>query len=82
MRVLLDTQTFLWGITQESRLSEKVRLLLLSAQTWFSVASVWEILTKVQVGKLSLPRPTGPFLTSRLAANPRKTSAGHCRSAV
>jgi PIN domain nuclease of toxin-antitoxin system len=30
---------------------------------------VWEILTKVQIGKLSLPRPTGPFVTSRLAAN-------------
>ena len=69
MRVLLDTHTFLWGIAQESRLSERVRLLLPSAQTWFSVASVWEILTKVQIGKLSLPRPTGPFVTSRLAAN-------------
>jgi PIN domain nuclease of toxin-antitoxin system len=69
MRVLLDTHTFLWGITQETRLSQKVRLLLPSAQSWFSVASVWEILTKVQIGKLSLPHPTGPFLTSQLAAN-------------
>jgi len=69
MRVLLDTHTFLWAITQESRLSQTVRVLLPSAQTWFSVASVWEILTKVQIGKLSLPRPTGQFVTSRLAAN-------------
>jgi PIN domain nuclease of toxin-antitoxin system len=69
MRVLLDTHTFLWGITEESRLSQRVRLLLPSAQTWFSVASVWEILTKVRIGKLSLPHPTGPFVTSKLAAN-------------
>jgi PIN domain nuclease of toxin-antitoxin system len=69
MRILLDTHTFLWGITQESRLSQKVRLLLPLAQTWLSVASVWEILTKVQTGKLSLPRPAGPFVTSQLVAN-------------
>lgn len=69
MRVLLDTHTFLWGITEESKLSQKVRALLPLAQSWFSVASVWEILTKVQIGKLSLPEPVGPFVTSRLASN-------------
>jgi PIN domain nuclease of toxin-antitoxin system len=69
MKVLLDTHVFLWGIAEESRLSQRVRSLLPSVQTWFSVASVWEILTKVRIGKLSLPHPTGPFLTSRLAAN-------------
>ena len=69
MRVLLDTHTFLWGIAEESKLSQRVRVLLPSAQSWFSVAGVWEILTKVQIGKLALPSPVGPFLTSRLAAN-------------
>ena len=69
MKVLLDTHTFLWGITEESKLSQRVRVLLPSAQSWFSVAGIWEILTKVQIGKLALPSPVGPFVTSRLAAN-------------
>jgi PIN domain nuclease of toxin-antitoxin system len=69
MKVLLDTHTFLWAITEESKLSQRVRLLLLSAESWFSVVSLWEILTKVQIGKLSLPRPVGPFVTEKLALN-------------
>jgi PIN domain nuclease of toxin-antitoxin system len=69
MKVLLDTHTFLWAITEESRLSQRVRSLLLSAESWFSVVSIWEILTKVQIGKLPLPRPAGPFVTERLAFN-------------
>jgi len=69
MRVLLDTHTFLWAITDSSRLSVKARSLMASAQPWFSVASIWEVIVKVQSGKLSLPRPTGPFLTSELASS-------------
>lgn len=67
MRILLDTHTFLWAITNESRLSAKVRTLMASADCWFSVASVWEVIVKVQSGKMSLPRPVGAFLTSELA---------------
>ncbi len=69
MRVLLDTHTFLWAITDASRLSVKARALMTSAESWFSVASIWEVIVKVQSGKLSLPRPTGPFLTSELASS-------------
>lgn len=69
MKVLLDTHAFLWAITQESKLSKKVSLLLPSAETWFSVASLWEILIKVQSGRLSLPTPAGPFVASKLAFN-------------
>jgi PIN domain nuclease of toxin-antitoxin system len=69
MRILLDTHTLLWALTDKSKLSPKVRSLLPSAETWFSVAGVWEIVTKVQVGKLSLPRPAGAFVTSELKSN-------------
>jgi PIN domain nuclease of toxin-antitoxin system len=69
MRILLDTHTLLWALTEKSKLSSRVRLLLPSAETWFSVAGVWEIVTKVQVGKLSFPRPAGAFLMSELSAN-------------
>jgi PIN domain nuclease of toxin-antitoxin system len=69
MKVLLDTHALLWALTEKSRLSSRVKLLLPSAETWFSVVGVWEILTKVQVGKLSLPRPAGAFVMSKLSAN-------------
>ena len=69
MKVLIDTHVFLWGLTQESRLPPKIRSLLPQSDLWISVAGVWEIITKTQVGKLALPSPVGPFLTAKLAAN-------------
>jgi len=69
MRVLLDTHTLLWALTEKSKLSPRVRSLLPAAESWFSVAGLWEILTKVQVGKLALPRPAGAFVTSELSSN-------------
>ncbi len=69
MKVLLDTHTLLWALTDESKLSERVRKLLPQADTWFSVASLWEILIKAKIGKMDLPRPTGPFLMSKLQVN-------------
>jgi PIN domain nuclease of toxin-antitoxin system len=69
MKVLLDTHTFLWAIEDERRLSPKVRRLLVSADTWWSVVSVWETLAKVAIGKLSLPQPAGAYLTRKLELN-------------
>jgi PIN domain nuclease of toxin-antitoxin system len=69
MRILIDTHVFLWGLTEEARLSQAVRTLLPVADVWMSVASIWEIITKVQVGKLTLPSPVGPFLTAKVASN-------------
>jgi len=69
VKVLIDTHVLLWALTEESRLSRRVRSLLPVADVWISAASIWEILTKVQVGKLSLPTPVGSYLTTKLAAN-------------
>jgi PIN domain nuclease of toxin-antitoxin system len=69
MKVLLDTHAFLWAIGDEKRLSPKVSRLLLSAEAWWSVASVWEVLAKVAIGKLLLPQPTGAYLTRKLETN-------------
>jgi PIN domain nuclease of toxin-antitoxin system len=69
MKVLLDTHTLLWALTDESKLSERVRKLLPQADTWFSVASLWEILIKARIGKIPLPQPTGPFVMSKLQLN-------------
>ena len=69
MKVLLDTHTFLWGITDEAKVPLRVRSLILSGEPWLSVASVWEILTKVQLGKLDFPKPSGSYIISRLSFN-------------
>lgn len=69
MRILIDTHVLLWGLQDERRLSEPVRNLLPVEDIWISVASLWEILAKVQVGKLALPKPVGDYLTEKLTTN-------------
>ena len=69
MRVLLDTHTFLWAITDESRLSPTVRSLMANSECLFSVASIWEVIAKAKTKKVSLPEPVGTFLTSELATS-------------
>ena len=69
MKVLIDPNVFLWGIQHEERLSPRVRTLLPASDVWISVASLWEIITKVQIGKLTLPTPVGDYLSAKLRAN-------------
>ena len=69
MKVLLDTHTFIWAITDERRLSPRARTLIASSELWWSVVSLWEAIQKAQVGKLSLPLPAGPMLTGELSSN-------------
>ena len=71
MKLLLDTHAFLWAVTSDSRLSSRAQHLFISGRNelYFSVATIWEILTKVQIGKLDLPTPVGPYLINQLARN-------------
>jgi PIN domain nuclease of toxin-antitoxin system len=69
MKVLIDTHIFLWGIQHEEKLSRRVQTLLPAAEVWISVASLWEVITKVQIGKLTLPAPVGDYLAAKLKAN-------------
>jgi len=69
MRVLIDTHVLLWGLQDPPRLSDRVRALLPKSDVWISVASLWEIIAKVQVGKLKLPTPVRDFLTLKLREN-------------
>lgn len=69
MKVLLDTHTFLWAITNSAKLSPAARQHIASSQRFWSVASVWEVLIKAQSGKLALPIPAGNYLLSMLTAN-------------
>jgi PIN domain nuclease of toxin-antitoxin system len=69
MKVLLDTHTFLWAITNSAKLSPAARQHIASSERFWSVASVWEVLIKAQSGKLLLPSPAGDYLFSRMTAN-------------
>ena len=70
MRAILDTHAFLWAIAGDRRMSDHARGIFVgSADLSLSIASVWEILVKVQLGKLKLPSPAGPYVLSKLADN-------------
>jgi PIN domain nuclease of toxin-antitoxin system len=70
MKALLDTHTFLWAIADEGKLSRRAKQIYTGPHDlWLSVASMWEIMIKVQAGKLPLPQPAGPYLVKKLAQN-------------
>jgi PIN domain nuclease of toxin-antitoxin system len=54
MRVLLDTHTFLWWVTNSLQISPTARIIIAdrSNKILFSVASGWEIAIKAQLGRL------------------------------
>lgn len=69
MKVLLDTHTFLWAITDADKLSRAARHAIASSEPFWSVVNLWEVLIKCQIGKLPLPTPAGEYLVSRMSAN-------------
>ena len=53
MRLLLDTQVFIWSVTGSRRLKAATRTYLSSAEVVFvSSASIWEIAIKARLGKI------------------------------
>lgn len=71
MRGLLDTHTFLWWVTNQPQLSERVKLILSDRnnQIFFSAASGWEIAIKAQLGKLEIPNEPEAFIADQLELN-------------
>ena len=68
MKLLLDTQCWLWWFSQPERLNEEVitHIANESNEIWLSVASVWEMGIKVAIGKLPLPEPLDSYISSRM----------------
>lgn len=68
MKLLLDTQCWLWWFAQPERLNEEAIAQMAdeSNQLWFSVASIWEIGIKVAMGKLPLPEPIDSYISTRM----------------
>lgn len=69
MKILLDTQCWLWWIAWPERLSAKAEELLRDGanEIFFSSASAWEIAIKYAIGKLALPEAPHEFVPRRLA---------------
>jgi PIN domain nuclease of toxin-antitoxin system len=71
MRLLLDTQVFLWYISADSRLPVTCRDAIRDPanEVYLSVASIWEAVIKYAVGKLPLPEPPAEYLPRERAAH-------------
>lgn len=71
MRALLDTHTFIWWVTDDTRLSSRARNIIIDPCNilFLSAASAWEIVIKVRLGKLNLPEPPETYIPNRLAIN-------------
>lgn len=71
MRLLLDTHTFLWWDSQPSKLPTKVLALCEDAQNemFLSVASIWEMQIKYQLGKLELHLPLDKLISEQVQKN-------------
>ncbi len=63
MKLLLDTNAFLFAITSPNKLPHRVTAALQAeAIAFLSVVSAWELTIKYQAGKLELPVPPSEFL--------------------
>lgn len=71
MRVLLDTCTFLWIITEAPQLSRRARELFRAPDTevYLSAVSAWEITVKHALGRLPLPEPPARFVPAQREAH-------------
>ena len=69
MRILLDTQVWLWMLAAPERFSRKSRALVASAEheLLLSAASAWEIAVKHGLGKLPLPEPPAKYVPRMMA---------------
>jgi PIN domain nuclease of toxin-antitoxin system len=71
VNLLLDRHVFIWLSLTPERLSERVTDLLMDETNfWFlSLASVWEMQIKRQLGKLSLNLPLPELIASQQQTN-------------
>jgi PIN domain nuclease of toxin-antitoxin system len=68
MRVLIDTNVFLWFIAGSDRLNNQAKNIMtdMNNELVLSVASLWEIAIKSSLGKLELLRPFDQLIPEQL----------------
>ena len=71
MRLLLDTHAFLWFILDDPKLSLKAKEALINPENelYLSIASIWEMAIKVNLGRLMLKQPFEIFIQTQLNTN-------------
>jgi len=70
MKLLLDTQAFLWFLLDDERLSTPARIAIEQTGTiYLSPASHWEIAIKIALGKYALPESFAQFMVRELVNN-------------
>jgi PIN domain nuclease of toxin-antitoxin system len=69
VRILLDTHVFLWWNEASPELSKRAYALLSDPRNTLllSVVSAWELVLKMQTGKLKLPEPASVYVPTRIA---------------
>ena len=87
MKLLLDTHTFLWSISNPTALSEKAQNAFLNPKNelYFSAASYWEICIKQSLGKLRLAQKWEESIDRELSVNQikwLKIEKAHCQALV
>jgi len=67
MKILLDTCTFLWIITDDPNLSLRARELFADPENdiYLSAVSAWEIAIKHSLGRLPLPKKPEQFIPAQ-----------------
>ncbi len=67
MRLLLDTQVFLWMFLDRGKLGAKLWASLRNSdnELYLSAASAWEIAIKVKIGKMRLPTDPALYVPRR-----------------
>ena len=68
MKYLLDTHVFIWWLTGSKHLSKKVINIIKNPQNelYFSAISSWEICTKIQIKKLTLPEDPVYYIPKKI----------------
>ena len=69
MKLLLDTHVFIWWDSEPGRISTSAMAALRDPANsiFLSVASVWEMVIKVQIGKLILRQPLADIVAAQQA---------------
>jgi PIN domain nuclease of toxin-antitoxin system len=87
MKLLIDTQSWLWWFAAPDRLKQSTIETISNAdnELWFSIASVWEMGIKAAMAKLPLPKPTDEYIRDtvrELGANLLDINATHALTAA
>ncbi len=79
MKLLLDTHIFLWYITADLRLPTLFRDAIREPinEVFLSVASLWEVIIKSNLGKLPLPQPPEIYIPKKRRQHQIKSLSLH-----